>query len=91
MPSETVSELQAFRARHAAAAAKNATLKTTTPKIDLAHYRSVLKDQQAVELTEKTLSSFKPVDYDVSKWNGVVEAFQGKAVSPLGSVGSNRR
>lgn len=27
------------------------------------------------------LAGFKPVTYDVSKWNGVVDAFEGKAVS----------
>lgn len=73
--------LQSFRARHSAALNKNSALKATTPSIDLSHYKSVLKDQQAVQLAEKVLGEFKPVDYDVSKWNGVVEAFEGKAVS----------
>lgn len=56
-------------------------MKTSTPKIDLEHYKSILKDQSAVNNAQKVLSEFKPVDYDVSKWNGVVEAFEGKAVS----------
>lgn len=30
---------------------------------------------------ERVLSEWKAVDYDVGKWNGVVEAFEGKAVS----------
>ena len=47
----------------------------------MGHYRSVLKDQSAISQAEKVLSDFKAVDYDVSKWNGVVEAFEGKAVS----------
>ena len=60
---------------------RNSSIKSTIPEIDLSHYRSVLKDQQAVAQAEKVLGEFKPVDYDVSKWNGVVEAFEGKAVS----------
>jgi F-type H+-transporting ATPase subunit d len=60
---------------------KNAALKSTTPEIDLAHYKSILKDQSAVQNAEKVLREFKPVDYDLSKWNGVVDAFEGKAVS----------
>jgi hypothetical protein len=64
---------------------RNVALKATTPEIDLEHYRSVLKDQNAVANAEKVLSGFKPVDYDVSKWNGVVDAFEGKAVGRISS------
>ena len=32
-------------------------------------------------MAEKVMKDFKPVDYDVTKWNGVVDAFEGKAVS----------
>ncbi|KAK4684876.1 F-type H+-transporting ATPase subunit d, partial [Tremellales sp. Uapishka_1] len=78
---ETITELQAFRARHSAALNKNAALKSSAPSIDLSHYKSILKDQQAVQTAEKVLAEFKPVDYDVTKWNGVVEAFEGKAVA----------
>lgn len=78
---ETTSQLQAFRARHTTALNKNAALKSTTPEIDLSHYKSILKDQSAVQNAEKVLREFKPVDYDLSKWNGVVDAFEGKAVS----------
>jgi F-type H+-transporting ATPase subunit d len=46
----------------------------------LGHYKTVLKDQRAVQEAEKALSAFKPVGYEVDKWNGVVEAFEGKAV-----------
>lgn len=78
---ETISELQAFRARHSAASNRNAALKSTMPELDLEHYKSVLKDQSAVQNAQKVLSSFKPVDYDVSKWNEVVKSFEGKAVA----------
>ena len=47
----------------------------------MSHYKSILKDQSAVQNAEKVLREFKPVDYDLSKWNGVVDAFEGKAVS----------
>ncbi|WWC89774.1 uncharacterized protein L201_004700 [Kwoniella dendrophila CBS 6074] len=77
----TLSNLQAFRARHSTAVSKNSALKATVPQIDLSHYKNVLKDQQAVSLAEKVLKDFKAVDYDVSKWNDVVGAFEGKAVS----------
>ncbi|WVN86659.1 uncharacterized protein L203_101828 [Cryptococcus depauperatus CBS 7841] len=77
----TITSLQSFRARHSVAINKNAALKSTAPELDISHYKSVLKDQQAVQLAEKVLKEFKAVDYDVSKWNGVVEAFEGKAVA----------
>jgi F-type H+-transporting ATPase subunit d len=78
---ETTSQLQAFRARHTSALNKNSALKSTVPEIDLSHYKSILKDQSAVQNAEKVLREFKPVDYDLSKWNGVVDAFEGKAVA----------
>ncbi len=62
---------------------RNAVLRSTIPAIDMSHYRSVLRDQSAVGQVEKVLGDFKPVDYDLGKWNGVVEAFQGKAVSAV--------
>lgn len=80
---ETLSELGAFRARHAAAAAKNASLKATVPEIDLARYKSILKDQRAVEQAQKVLSEFKPVTYDVAKFTSAIDAFEGRAVSRL--------
>lgn len=51
------------------------------PQVDLSAYKSVLKNASAVEAAEKVLSSFKPVDYDVAKWDKVVDAFQEKAVA----------
>lgn len=78
---ETTSQLQAFRARHTSALNKNSALKSSVPEIDISHYKSILKDQSAVQNAEKVLREFKPVDYDLSKWNGVVDAFEGKAVA----------
>lgn len=44
------------------------------------HYKSVLKDQRAVEEASKILADFKPVDYDVKKFDEIVGAFEKKAV-----------
>ena len=77
---ETLTSLQAFRARHSSASNRNAALKTTAPQLDLSQYKSVLRDQRAVEEAEKVLSGFKPVTYDVKRWDDVVDAFEGKAV-----------
>lgn len=59
---------------------RNAALKSTTPEIDMSHYKSLLKDQSAIQNAEKVLKEFKAVDYDVSKFNSAVDAFKGKAV-----------
>lgn len=40
----------------------------------------MLKDQRAVEQASKILSEFKPVDYDVKKFDEIVSAFEKKAV-----------
>ncbi|ORY28274.1 hypothetical protein BCR39DRAFT_535232 [Naematelia encephala] len=77
---ETITSLQAFRGRHTAAVNRNAAIKSSIPELDLSSYKSVLKDQQAVQLAEKVLSEFKPVDYDVTQWNKAVEAFETKAI-----------
>lgn len=79
-PIETVAQVNAFRARHAAASTKNASLVSSTPTIDLARYKSILKDQSALQNAEKVLSSFKPVSYDLGKITGVVDAFESRAV-----------
>lgn len=34
-----------------------------------------------MQQVEKALKEFKPVDYDVKKWDSAVQAFQTKAVS----------
>lgn len=77
---ETLSEVSTFRARHTAAATRNASLRSSAPQLDLAKYKSVLKDQSALQNAEKVLSSFKPVSYDLGKIQGVVDAFESRAV-----------
>ncbi|ORX33764.1 hypothetical protein BD324DRAFT_605578 [Kockovaella imperatae] len=77
---ETVASLQAFRARNTSAANRNAALKSTIPEIDISHYKNVLRDQQVVGQLEKVLNDFKPVTYDVAKWDQLVNQFETKAV-----------
>ncbi|KAL7424214.1 ATP synthase d subunit [Cryptotrichosporon argae] len=78
---ETITELQSFRARHTSAVNRNAAIKASIPALDLSAYKAILKDGSAVAAAERALAEFKPVDYDVSKWDGVVAAFEGKAVA----------
>ncbi|BEI97235.1 hypothetical protein CcaverHIS631_0208240 [Cutaneotrichosporon cavernicola] len=77
---ETLAQLQAFRARNTAASNKQAALKASIPELDLAHYKSVLKDQRAVDQASKILADFKPADYDVKKFDEIVGAFEKKAI-----------
>ena len=58
---------------HAQAAAAPTT-------VDLAHYRSVLKNKAIVDEAEKLLNDFKPVSYDVSAQIKAIETFESKAV-----------
>ena len=59
------------------------TLATQPTTVDLAHYRSVLKNKAVVDEAEKILKDFKPVTYDVTAHVKAIEAFEAKAVSVL--------
>ena len=48
--------------------------------MDLAHYRSVLKNKAIVDEAEKILRDFKPVAYDVKSHIKAIETFETKAV-----------
>ena len=48
--------------------------------VDLAHYRSVLKNKAIVDEAEKLLKDFKPVTYDVNTHIKAIETFEAKAV-----------
>ncbi|THH21031.1 hypothetical protein EW146_g442 [Bondarzewia mesenterica] len=80
-PTETVASLQAFRKRHADAQLISAQLSAQPATVDLAHYRSVLKNKAIVDEAEKILASFKPVTYDVSTHVKAIETFEIKAVA----------
>lgn len=59
----------------------HAALAAQPTSVDLAHYRSVLKNKAVVDEAEKILKEFKPVTYDVSAHIKAIEAFEVKAVS----------
>lgn len=78
---ETISALQAFRKRHADAQRIHATLKSQPTTVDIAQYRSVLKNQAIVDEAEKLLNGFKPATYDVASHVKAIGVFEAKAVS----------
>ncbi|KAH9165437.1 ATP synthase d subunit [Lactarius sanguifluus] len=77
---ETVAALQAFRKRHSEAQRIAGHLNAQPTTVDLAHYRSVLKNKAVVDEVEKVLRDFKPVTYDVSAHIKAIETFETKAV-----------
>ncbi|KIP09828.1 hypothetical protein PHLGIDRAFT_115984 [Phlebiopsis gigantea 11061_1 CR5-6] len=78
---ETVASLQAFRKRHADAQRIQSQLSAQPTTVDLAHYRSILKNKAVVDEAEKLLKDFKPVTYDVSTHVKAIETFETKAVA----------
>ena len=78
--SETVAALQAFRKRHSDAQRISGQLNAQPTTVDLAHYRSVLKNKAIIDEAEKALRDFKPVTYDVGSHIKVIETFETKAV-----------
>ncbi|KAH9024569.1 ATP synthase d subunit [Lactarius pseudohatsudake] len=78
---ETVAALQAFRKRHSEAQRVAGQLNAQPTTVDLAHYRSVLKNKAVVDEVEKVLRDFKPVTYDVSAHIKAIETFETKAVA----------
>ena len=83
MSTETVAALQAFRKRHGDAQRLHAQLAAQPTTVDLAYYRSTLKNKAIVDEAEKILKDFKPVTYDVSGHLKAIEAFEVKAVSSV--------
>ncbi|KAK7061341.1 ATP synthase subunit D, mitochondrial [Favolaschia claudopus] len=78
---ETVAALQAFRKRHAEAQRLQQQYASESTTVDIAHYRSVLRNQNVVDEAEKLLNGFKPVTYDVDAHVKAIEAFEAKAVT----------
>ncbi|KAI0092535.1 ATP synthase d subunit [Irpex rosettiformis] len=77
---DTVAALQAFRKRHADAQRIHGQLEAQPSTVDLAHYRSVLKNKAIVDEAEKILKEYQPVTYDVSTHVKAIEAFETKAI-----------
>ncbi|PWN90734.1 hypothetical protein FA10DRAFT_229223 [Acaromyces ingoldii] len=71
--------LQAFRKRAEDARRQLQTLKHERTDVDVAHYKSILKNQDVVNQAEKILKDFKPVTYDVSAQLKAIDAFEAKA------------
>ncbi|GAA5839270.1 hypothetical protein JCM11251_006024 [Rhodosporidiobolus azoricus] len=78
---ETLAQLNAFRARAAAARTANAAVKEQRTTVDFEHYRNVLKNKEIVAEGEKLFKSFKAVDYDLQAQLKAIAAFEAKAVS----------
>ncbi|KAI9456991.1 mitochondrial ATP synthase [Lactarius psammicola] len=78
---ETVAALQAFRKRHSDAQRIAGNLNAQPTTVDLAHYRSVLKNKAIVDEAEKILRDFKPVTYDVGAHVKAIETFETKAIA----------
>jgi F-type H+-transporting ATPase subunit d len=72
----TASSLAAFKKRNDDARRKVQSLSETPQTVDFGHYRSVLKNQSAIDEIENHFKSFKPVTYDVSKQLQAIEEFE---------------
>jgi len=77
---ETIAALQAFRKRHGDAQRIQAQYAAQPTTVDLAHYRSILKNKAVVDDVEKLLKEFKVVTYDVNSHIKAIETFETKAV-----------
>jgi hypothetical protein len=75
-----VASLQAFKKRNEDARRRVTLLSEQPQKVDFAHYRSILKNQDIVDEIEKHFKSFKPVTYDVGRQIKAIEAFEAQAV-----------
>jgi len=78
---ETIAALQAFRKRHADAQRIQSQFASQPTTVDLAHYRSIIKNKAIVDEAEKLLSDFKPVTYDVNTHIKAIETFETKAIA----------
>jgi len=78
---ETISALQAFRKRHGEAQRIQAHYASQPTTVDFDHYRSILRNKDIVNESEKLLKEFKPVTYDVGSHIKAIETFESKAVS----------
>ncbi|WFD28214.1 ATP synthase d subunit [Malassezia nana] len=77
---ETQAQIVAFRKRADEARRALTGLQSQPTTVDLAHYKSVLKNQSVVAQAEKILREFKPVTYDVNAQVKAIESFEATAV-----------
>ncbi|KAF8342149.1 ATP synthase d subunit [Cantharellus anzutake] len=83
---ETIASLQAFRKRHAEAQRVVDSLKGQPTTVDIAKYRSTLRNQEIVAEAEKLLKEFRPVTYDVNTHVKAIETFEAKALAEAQSA-----
>ena len=77
---QTATALQAFKKRHDDARRKVQVLGEQAQEIDFQRYRTLLKDQSAVNEIETFFKTFKPVTYDVGRQIRAIEAFEAQAI-----------
>ncbi|RDL36533.1 putative ATP synthase subunit d, mitochondrial [Venustampulla echinocandica] len=77
---QTAASLQAFKKRNEDARRRVQQLSELPQQVDVAHYRSLLKNQDVVNEIEKHFTSFKPVTYDVNRQIKAIDAFEAQAV-----------
>ncbi|KAI8393814.1 uncharacterized protein BYT42DRAFT_525095 [Radiomyces spectabilis] len=80
LPKESAASLLAFRKRNDEVKRLLHELKEQSTTVDFAHYRKVLKNQDIVAQSEKALSGFKPVTYDLDAQLKAIDKFEAKAV-----------
>ncbi|WFD31932.1 ATP synthase d subunit [Malassezia sp. CBS 17886] len=76
---ETAATLGAFRKRTEEAKRAVVALKEQPTTVDIAHYKSVLKNQSVVSQAEKILADFKPATYDTSAQIKAIDSFEAVA------------
>lgn len=77
---QTAAGLQAFKKRNEDARRRVQVLSEQPQEIDFAHYRSILKNQTALNEIESYFKNFKPATYDVGRQIRAIEAFEAQAV-----------
>ncbi|KAK6462335.1 ATP synthase d subunit [Scheffersomyces coipomensis] len=76
----TAASLTAFKKRNDEAKKEYLTLTSQSTEVNFNHYKSILKNSKVVEEIEKSVTSFRPVVYDVSKNLKNIEIFEEKAI-----------
>ncbi|KAG1756091.1 ATP7, subunit D of the stator stalk of mitochondrial F1F0 ATP synthase [Suillus lakei] len=71
---DTIAALQSFRKRHGDAQRIQSQYASQPTTVDLAHYRSILKNKAIVDEAEKLLKEFKVVTYDTFEAKAVEKA-----------------
>ncbi|CAI5756651.1 unnamed protein product [Candida verbasci] len=76
----TAQQLTSFKKRHDDAKKEFYSLESQPSSIDFNHYRSILKNSKIVDEIEKQVTSFKPIEIDLSKNLKNIEIFESNAI-----------